>query len=130
MSEDLPPLTPGDAGDPRERSLVDDLRGLVDEGKAAAQAEIAWQKSRLAVAGQGAKGIAGLGALALALVFFALMALVFGLVLGLASLVGPWLATVIATLGLLALAGLCALLAAGRWKRLQARLSDEEIGHG
>ena len=95
------------------------------DGRTLLEAEFAYQKSRAAVAGAGAKGIAGWTALALALVFFALMALVVGVLLGLAELIGIWPATVVTVLAVLAAAGLCGLAAARRWNRMSALLADE-----
>lgn len=126
MDEEAPPLITPSPADAAERSLVDDVRQMVDDGRTLLEAELAYQKSRALVAGQGAKGIAGWGALALALVFFALMALVMGLLLALSELVGGWIATVIVVLGLLLAAGLSALAAGRRWKRMSAQLSDSE----
>lgn len=126
MVDGEPPLLKDPAGeDAAERSLVDDLRLLAADGRTLLEAELAYQKSRAAVAGRGARAIAGWGALALALVLFALMALTFGLVLGLASLVGAWLATLISVLLLLAGAALAALVAARRWSAMARRLSDQ-----
>ncbi len=122
MADELPPLLNDDA----TRSLADDMRQLVEDGRTLVEAEIAYQSSRAKMLGGRFGGIIGMGALALALVFFALMALTCGLVLALAGPLGPWLATVAVTLGLLALAGLFALTARQRWKRLAALLADEK----
>ena len=67
-ADEPPPLI---AEDPAERSLVDDVRQLVGDGRTLLEAELAYQKSRALVAGQAAKSVAGWGALALALLFFA-----------------------------------------------------------
>lgn len=114
--------------DPRERSLADDLRQLAEDGKAYAEAELAYQKSRAAVAGQGVKGIAIFGALAAALVFFALMALTLGLVLALTPLIGPWGAMGASFLGLLVVAAIFAMLAASRLKRMKRLLGTQDKG--
>src|SRR5690606_10872014 len=74
------------ASDPADRSLADDLRRLSEDARALARAELAYQKSRAAFAGQEAKRIALLGLLAGVLTFFALMALTLGLVLALTPL--------------------------------------------
>lgn len=111
--------------DPAERSLADDLRQLADDARTLAQAELAYQKSRAAFAGQEAKGIALLGVLAAILVFFSLMALTVGLVIALAPILTAWGATAAVFGGLLLAAMLCALLAASRWKRMMTLLSDE-----
>lgn len=126
MDDEAPPLIAPSPADAAERSLVDDVRQMVDDGRTLLEAELAYQKSRALVAGQGVKGIAGWGALALALVFFALMALVMGLLLALSELVGGWIAMVIVVLGLLLAAGLSGMAAGKRWKRMSAQLSDTE----
>lgn len=109
-------------------SLGDDLRLLVAEARDYAAAEAAFHKARASVAGQGLKRIVPLALLALAFVFLALMAVPVGLVLGLAPLVGPWLATGMALLALLVLALLFALLALGKWRDLKRALSAGEVG--
>ncbi|MFM5893186.1 MAG: phage holin family protein [Novosphingobium sp.] len=108
-----------------ERSLVDDVKQLASDSRTLLEAEFAYQKSRAAVAGAGIKGITGWAALALALVFFALMALVMGVLLGLTALIGAWAATGATVLGLLLAAGLSALAASQRWKRMSALLAEE-----
>lgn len=124
MADSQPPLITEDAA---ERSLVDDVRQLANDGRTLLEAELAYQKSRALVAGQAAKGVAGWGALALALVFFALMALVLGLVLVLAEAIGALLATLAAFAGLLALAALCGWIAHRRWQRASAQLAEAEV---
>ncbi len=124
MADDQPPLIAEDAA---ERSLVDDVRQLANDGRTLLEAELAYQKSRALVAGQAAKGVAGWGALALAMVLFALMALVLGLVLVLAEAIGALWATLAAFLGLLGIAALCGWIAIRRWQRASAQLSDAEV---
>lgn len=111
--------------DASERSLTDDLRQLAADARVLASAEVAYQKSRAAFAGQEVKRIAVLGVLAAVLVFFALMALTLGLVLALTPILTAWGATATVVGGLLIVAALCALMASGRWKRMTALLSDE-----
>jgi uncharacterized membrane protein YqjE len=123
MVDDPPPLT---KDDPATRSLVGDVRQLVEDGRTLLEAELAYQKSRALVAGEAAKGVAGWGALALALVFFALMALVLGLVLALTPLLGALGATAAVVFGVLAAAALCGWIASKRWERASAQLSDVE----
>ncbi len=124
MTDDAPPLIHPSTGDPGDRSLVEDVRQLANDGRTLLEAELAYQKSRAAVAGQGAKGVAAWGALALALVFFALMALVVGLVLIVATYIGPVVATVAVTLGVLLAAGGAAWVAKRRWDRAANLLAD------
>lgn len=126
MSDELPPLVRPEGDDAAERSLVDDVRQTIEDGRTLVEAEIAYQKSRAAVAGKGAKAVAGWGALALALVFFALMALVMGLVIGVALWVSPLAALIGVPLALLLLAGLCGMVASRHWRRTSRRLTDGE----
>jgi len=112
--------------DPRERSLAEDLRQLAEDGKAFAEAELAYQKSRAGVAGQGLKGVAIFGALAAALVFFALMALTLGLVLALTPILGAWGAMGASFAGLLVMAGICAMVARSRLKRMLRLLGSQD----
>lgn len=126
MEEQAPPLVKPAADDAADRSLLDDVQQLIDDGRTLLEAELAYQKSRAAVAAQGAKSIAAWGGLAVVLVCFALMALTFGLVLGLASIIGPWLATLVTVLVLLSAAALCARAAARRWNHVAGQLTTPD----
>ena len=124
MTEEAPPLIDEKAA---ERSLVEDVRQLVDDGRTLVEAEIAYQKSRAVVAGMAAKSIAGWVVLGLSLLFFALMALVVGLILVLVPAIGAAAATLVVVLGLLVMGALSGLVALRRWKRASALLSDEGL---
>lgn len=126
MADDNPADTHVSTGNAAERSLVDDVRALVEDGRTLVEAELAYQKSRAAVAGAGAKGVLGWGALAIALVFLFLMALVMGALLGLTSMVGPWAATAVVGAALAGAAALSAVVAMRRWQRTARLLSDSE----
>lgn len=128
MDEPAPPLIAEQDDAPETAGLVDDLRQLAANGRTLLEAELAYQKSRAAVAGKAARSVAGWGALALALVFFALMALVMGLVLALTQLLGPWGAMAAVVIGLLVAAALAARVAARRWKRTAAQLAEPGEG--
>lgn len=125
-------LADNDDSDARERSLADDLRQLIDDGRVLAEAEFAWQKSRAAFAGQSARGILLWGALALVLVVFALMALTVGLVIALTPQLTALGAAGAVFGGLLACALLAWSLASLRWRRVKRALSErtgpERIG--
>lgn len=120
---DTPIPSPEMGDDPRERSLIADLRQLAGEARAYAEAELALQKARASHAGQEAKAIALLGALALALAFFALMALVIGSLIALGPVLTAWGAMAAVTLALLLMAAMLGLLAARRAKRLAVALA-------
>ncbi|GGZ95026.1 hypothetical protein GCM10011617_13710 [Novosphingobium arvoryzae] len=126
MEDQAPPLVKPAADDAADRSLLDDVQQLITDGRTLLEAELAYQKSRAAVAGQGAKSVAAWGGLAVVLVCFALMALTFGLVLGLASVIGPWLATLVTVVALLIAAALCGAAAARRWKHVAGQLSQPD----
>lgn len=127
MDDEQPPLVGAATDDAAARSLVDDVKRLIEDGRTLAEAELAYQKSRAAVAGEGAKGVLGWGALSLALVFFALMALVMGLLIALsfASPLGPWGALGAVIVGLLAFCGLSGWIAVRKVQRLSALLADK-----
>lgn len=122
MANEAPPLITDDAAD---RSLVADVRQLMEDGRTLVEAELAYHKSRALVAGQAAKGVAGWGALALALVFFALMALVLGLVLALTPALGALGATGAVVLGLLLFGALSGWIALRRWQRAAAQIAEQ-----
>lgn len=124
MDSPEPPLVNEVPADAAERSLVDDVRQLVDDGRTLVEAEIAYHKSRLSLAGRTARGMAGWIALALSLVFFALMALVMGLILGLTQVIGPWGAMIVVVLLLLASAGLSGWVALQRWKAMEREMAE------
>ncbi len=126
MEQPSPPLVNDATADPAERSLVDDVRELVTDGRTLLEAELAYQKSRAALAGRTAKSMAGWIALALSLVFFALMALVMGLILILTPLIGALGATLAVVAALLIAAGLSGWIAARRWQAMSRRLAEDE----
>lgn len=127
MDEEAPPLIAESASDAAARSLVDDAKQLVTDGRTLLEAELAYQKARAAVAGEAARSVAAWGALALALVFFALMALVVGVLLGIAQLLGYWAATGIVVLALLLIAAFAGSRAAQRWKRASAQIAEPKV---
>ena len=126
MDDAPPPLITPDASAAAERSLVDDVKHLVADGRTLLEAELVYQKSRAVVAGAGVKGMAGWGALALALVFFALMAGVTGLLIALGALIGMFAATGVMVALLLLLAGLAGWAARKRFNRMTAALERED----
>ena len=109
-----------------EPTLGDDLRQLIDDGRALAAAELAWQKSRAAFAGKQAGGIAMLAVLAAALAFCALMALTFGLVLSLVPLLTAWGATGAVSGTLLLAALISGAMAALRVRRVARLIADRK----
>jgi len=125
--EDLTQSPPSsDQQEAHERSLPDEMRQLATDARALAEAELAYQKSRAAFAGNEAKWIAILAVLALFFVFFTLMALIMGTVIALGPILGLWGATAAVTGGLLVAVLICGGLIMMRIRRMKAVLKDEK----
>lgn len=128
MTEDAADLTGGIEELPgsNSASFGDDMRELILNGQAAAQAELAYQKARAAFAAERTGRIVLFGAIASALVLLTLVALVVGSVLALAPALGAWGATGAVCAVLLIVALLLALLARRQVRAIRAVLSDPE----
>jgi len=100
-----------------ESSLSDDLRALLEDGQTLVEAELAYQRQRVAFGWNRLKGIALLLVGALFFAFFVLVALVVGLLLALTPLLGAWGALGVVTLGLAALTGVCFFAAVARFRK-------------
>jgi hypothetical protein len=124
MTDNEPPLLKTSTSGAAERSLVEDVVHLVEDGKNYLDAELQYQKARAGVVGSGARKAAILAALGFAFVLLALLAITVGLLLALTPVLGPWLAIVVVTLGLLGAAGLCALAARSKWRAALQHLED------
>jgi hypothetical protein len=85
-----------------EASLMEDLDALFSDGKTYLQAEVTYQKSRAGYAANRLKWTAIYGAAAFGLLHLALIALTVGVVIALTPLTGPWIATAIVVVLLLA----------------------------
>lgn len=126
----VPASEPGDGSyDENEidRSLVDDVEALIDDGKTYLQAELAFQKSRAGFIASGARTVAILGVLAAVFAVLALVGLTVGLILGLTPLLTAWGATG-AVVGALLLGALMAARSASRrWRATMAAVSGERL---
>lgn len=98
-------------------SLIAEIRALAQDARTLAEAELAYQTSRAKVGAMGVAMTLAFAAGALVLAVFACFALVIGLLLGLASLIGPWGATAVVVAALLTLAVAGGLAALARWRR-------------
>lgn len=107
-----------DAPEPAS-GLIEDVAALVEDGRNLFEAEIAFQKTRLAFAANRSKSAVMAGVAAFAFLHLALIALVVGMVIALAPLVSAWGATAI-VVGLLLLGAFAMLL--------RLRHSTQEIG--
>ena len=109
-----------------EESLSDELRSLADDARALAKAEFAYHKSRATYAGKQALIAAALTGAALVFLFFAVEAVVFGAILALSPSLSPMGATAAVTGGLAGAAVLCVALALFRWKRMKAKIAEQD----
>lgn len=119
-SDDVPQQS---AEDP---SLLADIDALIADGKTYLQAEVAFQKSRAGFAANRVKSSLFYGAAAFALLHLALIALTVGVVIALAPLTGPWLATAIVTAVLVALAVFFVMKLRGRIDEIRTAFESRE----
>jgi hypothetical protein len=117
------PLSPT-SEDARDRSLQEDMQRLAEDARTLAEAELAYQKSRAAFAGQQAKGIAVFGLLAAVAGYFLLVAFTVGLIFALSGPITPWGAMGVVMALWLVLGLVCGLIAFSRWRRMSATLSE------
>jgi hypothetical protein len=108
------------------RSLIDDVEVLIEDGKTYLEAELNYQKSRAVFAGDRAKGVALYALIALIFVWMALIGLTIGLIFALTPAIGPWGATGAVVVVWLIVAGIAARAAAGRWRDLFGSFGGEE----
>lgn len=105
---------PADAGGAAQPSLLSDVEALVADGKTYAEAELAFQKTRLLYASDKVKAAAIFTGIAAVFVVMAIVALVLGAVLALTPLIGALGATAAVFLALLVCAGVLVMLAKSR----------------
>ena len=118
---DAPPLPP---------SLTEEIAGLIADGKTYAEAEIAYQKARIAFAADRGKSAALLGVFALGLVHLALIALVVGAVIALAPLVTPIGATLIVAGVLLGAAVIALVMMQGKTREIGEAFQEDDAPGG
>ena len=109
-----------------ERSLVDDVRALVQDGKLYAEAELGWQKKRAGYVAQEGKGIGVYFAAAGVLAWFAGIALTVGLILALGQIITYWGSTAVVAGLLLLLAFLALRRGRAKMQHMQGVLASGE----
>lgn len=124
------PVADAVADDADKPGMVEQLRGLYADGRELVEAEIGFQKARLAAAGKQVRNMAALAFVGLVLLGCSLIALVVGTMIALIPHLGPWGAMTVTALGSLALAGLSFWLAAGRVGKLTALFASEDSANG
>jgi hypothetical protein len=102
------------------RSLIDDVEVLIEDGKTYLEAELNYQKTRALFAGEQAKGVALYGLVGFVFAWMALIGLTIGLIFALTPALGGWGATAVVVVAWLVFAAVALRAAAGRWRRLVA----------
>ena len=112
----------GDAIDEaaENRSLIDDVEVLIEDGRTYLEAELNFQKTRALFVGDRAKGVALYALLGLMFAWMALIGLTIGVIFALTPALGGWGATAVVVAVWLLIAGLALKAAAGRWTQLVA----------
>jgi uncharacterized membrane protein YqjE len=109
------------------RSLIDDVEVLIEDGRTYLEAELNFQKTRALFASERAKGVALYGLVGFVFAWMALIGLTIGLIFALAPILGRWGAMAVVVVVWLVFAGVCVRAAAGHWRELMASFSSEEI---
>jgi hypothetical protein len=107
-------------------SLLSDVEALVADGKTYAEAELAFQKTRLLYASDKVKSAAIFTGIAAVFVVMAIVALVLGAVLALTPLIGALGATAAVFLALLICAGVLVMMAKARIADLIAAFEERD----
>jgi hypothetical protein len=103
-----------------DRSLLEDLHALYNDGKTYASAELAFQKTRAGFVARKLQSVAVFGAGAALVALLAAIGLTVGAILSLETLIGPLGATAVVVIVLLIVAFLCARVAGKKWGELMS----------
>lgn len=103
-----------------DRSLLEDLQALYEDGKTYAAAELTFQKTRASFAGDKIKSVAVFGVGAALAGLLALIGLTVGMIITLTPLIGPFGATLLVVGVLLIAAFLCARRAGQAWGKIMS----------
>ncbi len=125
---DVEEIAPGGTSDESDaideaaenRSLIDDVEVLIEDGRTYLEAELNFQKTRALFIGDRAKGVALCLLLGLMFAWMALIGLTIGLIFALTPSLGGWGATGVVVAIWLVIAVVALRAAAGRWKQLMA----------
>lgn len=113
----------GSEGD--RRSIFADIETLIDDGRTFVEAEIAFQKTRMAYTGQKGRNAAIFGICAAIFAIFALFGLVVGLIIALSPLLTAWGATALVVGILLVAALICAAVAVRNFSKIRAAFQKD-----
>lgn len=123
-ASDAPPLGEAVGDTP---GLIEQLHGLYADGRELIDAEISFQKARMAAAGRQVRAMAVLVFVGLVLIGCALVALVVGTMIALIPYLGAWGAMGATVLGTLVLAAIAFWLAVRRIGRVGALFASEDV---
>jgi hypothetical protein len=101
-----------------DRSLIDDVEVLIEDGKTYLEAELNYQKTRAAFVGDRAKGVVVFAIVGFVFAWMALIALTVGFIVALTPPLSAWGATAVVVIAWLLLAIICLSVAGGRWRAL------------
>jgi hypothetical protein len=121
------PLAEGQ-GDPEgaQRSLLEDVEALIDDGRTYLEAELAFQRTRAGFVADRARSTMAFGAVAALLAFLALVGLTVGSIIALTPLLTAWGASALVVAVLLAAAALAARAAARKWNSLMGAIISDQ----
>jgi hypothetical protein len=111
-----------------DRSLIDDVEVLIEDGKTYLEAELNYQKTRAAFVGDRFKRAAVLGLVGFVFAWMALTALTVGLIIALTPPLSAWGATAVVVIVWLLIAVICLSVAAARWREVAK--SFDSAGNG
>jgi len=125
LSDDAPLAEGQGVLEGEERSLLDDVRALIDDGKTYFEAELGFQKTRAAFVADRAKSTMVFGAIAALLGLLALVGLTVGSIIALTPLLTAWGASALVVTILLVAAALAARAAGRKWSSLMRAISGD-----
>ena len=108
-----------------DRSLLDDVRALIDDGRTYIEAELGFQKTRAAFVADRAKSTIVFGAIAALLGFLALIGLVVGSIIALTPYLTAWGASALVVAILMVAAALAARAAGRKWSSLMRAIAGD-----
>jgi hypothetical protein len=111
-----------------ERSLIDDVEVLIEDGKTYLEAELNFQKTRAAFVGDRAKQVALFSVVGFVFAWMALIALTVGLVIALTPPLSAWGATAVVVIVWLLIAIIALSVAGAKWRQLSQSLGTGEGG--
>jgi hypothetical protein len=120
VDEVVPADPAAEAEAAENRSLIDDVEVLIEDGKTYLEAELNYQKTRALFVGERAKSVAFYGLVGFVFAWMALIGLTIGLIFALTPSLGGWGATAVVVVAWLVFAAIALRAAGARWRALLA----------